>query len=175
MNQENVATAYLHDQAKKQLLSVVERIERMEVEKNAIADDIKEIMKEAKGNGFCAKTIKKIIALRKKEEHERLEEEAMMLTYMQALGMIPQLADTPLGQASVKIPAGKAQEAQEAAKTEAASQASRDLDNARRRGLQAGRSDIPETENPYLFDDPRHKEWESGRAEAAGQKELVAA
>ncbi len=175
MTQETTTTAYLHEQAKKQLLSVVERIERMEAEKKAIADDIKEIMKEAKGNGFCAKTIKKIIALRRKEEHERLEDEMMLQTYLIALNMIPQLADTPLGQASVKAPAGKAREAQEAAKTEAETQATRDLDNARRKGLQAGRSDIPETENPYLFDDPRHEVWSDGWKEATSKKELITA
>ena len=175
MNQETTASAYLHDQAKRHLLAFVERIERLNAEKDALAADISEVLKEAKGNGFCTKTLRKVIALRKKEEHQRLEDEMILTTYLAALNMIPQLADTPLGQASVKVSAGRQQEAQEAAKTEAEAQATRDLDNARRKGLQAGRSDLRDIDNPYTFEDPRYREWEEGRLESVGKKELVAA
>lgn len=89
------------------LRAFVERIERLEEEKASLAADIKEVYAEAKSNGFCTKTLRKIVSLRKKEEHERLEEEAMLVTYMGALGM---LADLPLGQAAVRsaFPASQA-------------------------------------------------------------------
>ena len=75
--------------AKSQIRSIVERIERLEEEKKAIADDIKEVYAEAKANGFDTKTLRKVVALRKKDAEERQEEEAMLDLYMSALGMIP--------------------------------------------------------------------------------------
>jgi uncharacterized protein (UPF0335 family) len=86
---EETASANMHNAAKEHLRAFVERIERLEEEKAALAADIKEVYAEAKGNGFDTKALRKIIQLRKKEEHERMEEEAMLATYMQALGMIP--------------------------------------------------------------------------------------
>ena len=74
-----------------QLQSVIERIERMEVEKAAVAEDIKQIYLEAKGNGFDTKIIRKVIALRKRTAAEREEERAMIEVYL------GQLSDTPLG------------------------------------------------------------------------------
>ena len=71
-----------------QLKAIVERIERLEEEKKEVADQIKEVYAEAKGNGFDAKTLRKV-ALRKKPAEERSEEEAMLDLYMHALGMIP--------------------------------------------------------------------------------------
>ena len=81
-----------------QIRAIVERIEKMEEEKLAITTDISEIYKEAKSNGFDVKILRKIVALRKKDADKRAEEEAIMETYMAALGM---LADTPLGQAAI--------------------------------------------------------------------------
>jgi uncharacterized protein (UPF0335 family) len=74
-----------------QLQSVIDRIERMEVEKAAVAEDIKQIYLEAKGNGFDTKIIRKVIALRKRTAAEREEERAMIEVYL------GQLSDTPLG------------------------------------------------------------------------------
>jgi uncharacterized protein (UPF0335 family) len=74
--------------ARDQLRSIVERIERMEEEKSAVAADIKEIYAEAKGNGFDTKTIRKVIRLRKIDKVEREEQEALLDVYCQALGMI---------------------------------------------------------------------------------------
>ena len=71
-----------------QLKSFIERIERLEEEKAALAGDIKEIFLEAKGNGFDTKAIRKILSLRKKDFAERQEEEAILELYMQALGMV---------------------------------------------------------------------------------------
>ncbi|GJE77740.1 hypothetical protein BGCPKDLD_4347 [Methylorubrum suomiense] len=81
-----------------QLKTIIERIERLEEEKAGIAGDIKDVYAEAKANGFDTKIIRKIIGLRKRDYDERMEEEAILELYMQALGM---LADTPLGKAAI--------------------------------------------------------------------------
>lgn len=70
-----------------QLRLLIERIERMEEEKKAIADDIRDIYSEAKSRGFDAKVMRQIIRLRKMESHARMEWEAVLETYMSALGM----------------------------------------------------------------------------------------
>ncbi len=64
-----------------QLKSIVERIERLEEDKRAIADDIKEVYGEAKGSGFDVAILRKIIALRKKPADERAEEDAILELY----------------------------------------------------------------------------------------------
>ena len=69
------------------LRQIVARIERLEEEKKALADDIKEVYAEAKGAGFDTKIIRQIIRLRKVEDHDRQEQEALLDLYMQALGM----------------------------------------------------------------------------------------
>lgn len=76
--------------AKEQLRSIVERIERLEEEKKAIADDIRDVYAEAKGNGFDTKVLRQVIGLRKKDSTERQEQEAVRDLYMSALGMIPE-------------------------------------------------------------------------------------
>ena len=75
--------------AQGQLKSLVERIERLEEEKKVIAGDIKEIYAEAKANGFDTKILRKVISIRKKDRHEREEEEAILDLYLNALGMLP--------------------------------------------------------------------------------------
>ena len=70
-----------------QLRAFIERIELLEEEKKTISDDIKEVFAELKGSGFDSATVRAIIRLRKKEPHERTEEEAMIQLYMDALGM----------------------------------------------------------------------------------------
>lgn len=75
--------------AEGQLKALVERIERLEEEKKAIAADIKEVYAEAKGNGYDVKILRKVISLRKKEPEERMEEEALLDVYLAALGMTP--------------------------------------------------------------------------------------
>ena len=72
-----------------QLKSIVERIERLEEDKKVVSADIKEVYYEAKANGFDTKVLKHIIKLRKKDKHEREEEEAILDLYMNALGMLP--------------------------------------------------------------------------------------
>ncbi|MEQ8306251.1 DUF2312 domain-containing protein [Hoeflea sp.] len=76
--------------ARDQLRSFVERIERLEEEKKTIADDIKDVYGEAKAMGFDAKVLRKVIAIRKQDENDRLEQEAILDTYLHALGMAPE-------------------------------------------------------------------------------------
>ena len=72
-----------------QLKSIIERIERLEEEKKAVAEQIKEVYAEAKANGFDTKTLRKVISLRKRSTEERQEEEALLDLYLSALGMLP--------------------------------------------------------------------------------------
>jgi uncharacterized protein (UPF0335 family) len=71
-----------------ELRLLIERAERLEEEKKGIADDIKDVMAEAKGRGYDPKAIRKILSIRKKKKEEYQEEEAILEVYMQALGMI---------------------------------------------------------------------------------------
>lgn len=71
-----------------QIRSIVERIERLEEEKKALAEDIREIYVEAKSNGYDTKTLRKVVAIRKQNAAERAEAEALVDTYLHALGMI---------------------------------------------------------------------------------------
>ncbi len=74
--------------AKDQLKAIVERIERLEEEKKTISDDIRDVYAEAKGNGYDVKALRTIIRLRKQDANERAEQETILETYMQALGML---------------------------------------------------------------------------------------
>ena len=76
-----------------QLRSFVDRIERLEEEKKALANDIKEVYAEAKGNGFDTKILRKVISIRKLEDAERQEQESLLELYMAALGMVPEPAE----------------------------------------------------------------------------------
>lgn len=70
-----------------QLRAFIERVERLEEEKATIAEDIKQIFGEARGAGFDVKAMRTIIRLRKKDQAERQEEEAILDLYLSALGM----------------------------------------------------------------------------------------
>jgi uncharacterized protein (UPF0335 family) len=71
-----------------QLRAFIERIERLEEEKKTIADDIKEVYAEMKGTGFDTKAVRMIIRLRKQDQAERQEAEAILDLYKAALGMV---------------------------------------------------------------------------------------
>ncbi|WP_200922350.1 DUF2312 domain-containing protein [Sphingomonas sp. Leaf17] len=71
-----------------ELRLLIERAERLEEEKKGIADDIKDVMAEAKSRGYDTKAIRKIMSIRKKKKEEYQEEETILETYMTALGMI---------------------------------------------------------------------------------------
>lgn len=70
-----------------QLRAFIERIERLQEEKQAIADDIKEVFAEAKGTGFHTKAMRELIRLRKQDAADRQEHEAIVDLYKSALGM----------------------------------------------------------------------------------------
>jgi uncharacterized protein (UPF0335 family) len=73
--------------AKDQLKAFVERVERLEEEKKALSDDLRDVYAEAKGNGFDVKALRTIVRLRKQDLAERQEQQAVLETYMHALGM----------------------------------------------------------------------------------------
>ena len=70
-----------------QLRLFIERIERLEDEKKGIAEDVKDVYAEAKANGYDAKTMRKIVALRKLEKHQRDEADMLLHTYAAAIGL----------------------------------------------------------------------------------------
>jgi uncharacterized protein (UPF0335 family) len=84
VNEEAPATKF----AKDQLKAIIERIERLEEEKKTISDDIRDVYAESKGNGFDVKALRTIVRLRKQDPNERQEQETILETYMQALGML---------------------------------------------------------------------------------------
>ncbi len=71
-----------------ELADFLRRIENLEEDKKAVADDIKEVYGEAKGRGYDTKVLRKIVAMRKIDKQKREEQEAIMETYLHALGMI---------------------------------------------------------------------------------------
>ncbi len=71
-----------------QLKSIVERVEKLNEDKQAISADISDVFKEAKGNGFDVKALRKVIALRKLSADDRAHQDAVLETYMNALGMV---------------------------------------------------------------------------------------
>lgn len=84
----NEATFQTESIAADQLKAFIERIERLNEEKDGIAEDIRSVYAEAKGSGFDSKVLRKIIAIRKQDYAQRQEEEAILELYMTALGMI---------------------------------------------------------------------------------------
>lgn len=89
----------LQASAQKKLRQYIEQVERLEEEKKALGADIRDKYLEAKSNGFDPKIMRKMIKMRKMTEQERSEEEALIATYMAALGM---LSDTPLGEFAIE-------------------------------------------------------------------------
>jgi uncharacterized protein (UPF0335 family) len=87
------------DAANAPLKAFIERIERLEEEKQTVLTDIREVYAEAKGTGFDVKAMRTIVRMRKQDTAERAEQEAILDTYLHALGM---LADTPLGKAAME-------------------------------------------------------------------------
>jgi uncharacterized protein (UPF0335 family) len=71
-----------------QLKSIVERIERLDEERKSISDDIRDVYAEAKGNGYDVKALRAVVRMRKQDANERAEQETILETYMQALGML---------------------------------------------------------------------------------------
>jgi uncharacterized protein (UPF0335 family) len=78
----------LNATAQGQLRAIIERIERLEEDKAAISNDLKEVFAEAKGNGFDVKILRKVIRIRKQDRAKRQEEEALLDLYLSAIGEI---------------------------------------------------------------------------------------
>jgi uncharacterized protein (UPF0335 family) len=83
-DEDQASTSFARDQLK----AIIERVERLEEEKKAITDDIKDVFAEAKANGFDVKALRAIVRLRKQDSDERKEHEAILELYMNALGML---------------------------------------------------------------------------------------
>ncbi len=93
-----------HGIARDQLRAFIERIERLEEEKKSIADDIKDVYGEAKSMGFDSKILRKVISIRKQDADERAEQEAILDTYLHALGMIQlDIFEEPEAETSPKL------------------------------------------------------------------------
>ena len=147
----------------------IERIERLEEEKKAISDDIKDVYSEYKSKGFCTKTMKRIVALRKLTPDDRRELEAMLDLYKGALGM---LDGTPLGrwaQERLKkeddeAPAPDGGEAegtnQEPDASETPAEPEPTIEDARNLGTSAARDGKPVTSNPFPARDLRRAAWD---------------
>jgi uncharacterized protein (UPF0335 family) len=76
------------DNSKEQLRSIVERLENLEVDKAAIASDIKDVFAEAKSNGYDVKALRTVMRMRKQDKAKQDEQEAILESYLQVLGMI---------------------------------------------------------------------------------------
>ena len=86
MADDSASIDTLNSAAQGQLKSIIERIERLEEDKAAVAADLKEVYAEAKGNGFDTKILRKVVRLRKQDKAKRLEEEALIDLYLSAIG-----------------------------------------------------------------------------------------
>jgi len=91
MTAESTYDNHLPETAKEQLTRIIEAWERLDEERKAIASDQKDKMAEAQALGFDVKTVRKVIALRKKSREERAEEDAITAVYLHALGMIDEV------------------------------------------------------------------------------------
>ncbi len=86
MSDAAVVQDVLSGSAQSQLKAIIERIERLEEDKAAVAADLKEVYAEAKGNGFDTKTLRKVVRIRKQDRAKRQEEEALLDLYLSAIG-----------------------------------------------------------------------------------------
>ena len=86
MADDSSSIEVLNSTAQTRLKTIIERVERLEEEKAGIANDIKEVFAEAKGEGFDVKILRKVIRLRKQDKAKRQEEEALIDLYLSAIG-----------------------------------------------------------------------------------------
>jgi uncharacterized protein (UPF0335 family) len=155
------------------LLSLVERIERLEEERKKLADDIKDIKSEAKSAGFDVKIINQMIRERKMTDSERDEHLALAEVYRAALGM---LNGTPLGDFARKRFKGDDEEPEERKPEKAVAKAKppaepptpEQIAEARIEGGKAAEAGEKITANKYPAGDPRRAAWDEGWCAAAG-------
>lgn len=86
----------LNATAQGQLRSIIERVERLELEKAEVADQIKAVFAEAKGNGFDPKILRRVVRWRKQDRAKRQEEEAILDLYLSALGELDDFEPAPI-------------------------------------------------------------------------------
>ncbi len=86
MADDSSSIEVLNTAAQTRLKTIIERIERLEEDKAAVANDIKEVFAEAKGEGFDVKILRKVVRLRKQDKAKRQEEEALLDLYLAAIG-----------------------------------------------------------------------------------------
>ena len=86
MADDSSSIEVLNSTAQTRLKTIIERIERLEEEKAGIANDIKEVFAEAKGEGFDVKILRKVVRIRKQDKAKRQEEEALIDLYLSAIG-----------------------------------------------------------------------------------------
>jgi uncharacterized protein (UPF0335 family) len=86
MADDSASIDVLNSTAQGQLKSIIERIERLEEDKAAVQNDLKEVYAEAKGNGFDTKILRKVVRLRKQDKAKRQEEDALVDLYLSAIG-----------------------------------------------------------------------------------------
>jgi uncharacterized protein (UPF0335 family) len=86
MADDSSSIEVLNATAQTRLKTIIERVERLEEDKAAVANDIKEVFLEAKGEGFDVKILRKVVRLRKQDKAKRLEEEAILDLYLAAIG-----------------------------------------------------------------------------------------
>ena len=86
MADDSSSIEVLNSTAQTRLKTIIERIERLEEDKAAVANDIKEVFAEAKGDGFDVKILRKVVRLRKQDKAKRQEEEALIDLYLSAIG-----------------------------------------------------------------------------------------
>jgi uncharacterized protein (UPF0335 family) len=129
--------------AQGQLKAFVDRIERLEEEKKAIASDVKKIYAEAKGTGLDTKILRKVIAIRKKDAAERQEEEAMLDVYLAALGIQPSLFEDQESQSSEPTPAATGWQAEGEASVVVSSSADQSPASASLDAPDKGAGDVP--------------------------------
>lgn len=150
----------------------IERIERLEEEKRGIADDIKDVYSEYKSKGFCTKTMKRIVALRKLKPDDRRELEAMLDLYKGALGM---LDGTPLGRWALEKLEKEEEppapgEGEDAPTDDAAEPAEPEptVEDARIAGRDAAREGKSITANPFPARDVRRAAWDEAWCQELG-------
>ena len=88
MADDSSSVDVLNSAAQSQLKTIIERIERLEEDKAAVANDLKEVYAEAKGNGFDTKILRKVVRLRKQDKAKRMEEDALIDLYLSAIGSL---------------------------------------------------------------------------------------
>lgn len=148
----------------RQLLSYVERLERLEADKKEIAADIRDVKTEAKSAGFDLKYIARVMALRRMTPEERRNERAMTEMYCAGVGI---LDGTPLGDAARDRMMAEDPNAPPPA-PEPEPDSARTTAEAREEGAQAHRDGARVIDNPYTAGDPRRAAWDEGFCAASG-------